>query len=643
MRIILKNIGIIVFAVLLHLFFYGSEHIQKLDYKFYDWTTMLEHKIYNDEDTFYTVIVDIDEKSLIELGQWPWPRVIDANLIERINEMKPSAIGVNILFPEEDRVSPIYIQEFYRRFFDLDVKFQGFSEILKDNDKRLRMALDASNSIIPISFSNNKYMKKHCEDLSYKNNLFKDFKTHFVASSLICNHEKIQQGMENFGFINAWSDSDEILRRVPIFVRFKKEVYPSFALATLLSFDKNREFNSDQDTLLVKFSEHKPKVFSAMDILTGKVPSCEIRGKVVLLGSSVIGLDSQYTISNGQKISNNMIHAFAIENMIANSFLTQPQHYKKISIILSFLLSLLIIFLLSEKRYFLIVGVVLSVMLLSFSWLFSSYLNGVYVSIGYLWMPFFYFFITVLMYYLKMIHHEKQQQENLLIRQSKLASMGEMITLIAHQWRQPLSVINGIVLNIDIDHRMEKLHAQKLEEHLIQIEDTTAYLSKTINDFADFFSTNKNKETFYISDVIHQAEQLTGIASQGNVDIVYRTGEEIKIVGYKSELIQSILVVLNNAIQACQKNLSEIGQGKIMIDTKIIEDQLLISIEDNGGGIEPKDLAKIFDPYFTTKKQGTGLGLYILKLIIEDSMNGRVALRNGREGAIFTMIIPMGN
>ncbi len=644
MRIILKNIGVIVFAILLHLFFYRSEHIQKLDYKFYDWTMILENKMHQHDDAFYTVIVDIDEKSLMEFGQWPWPRVIDAKLIELIHQMNPSAIGVNILFPKEDRVSPIYIQDFYQKFFNVDIEFQNFPEVLKDNDKLLWRALDESDAIISIYFSNSAYMQKNCENLLYYNNYLKDFKSRIVSPSLICNHENIQHNIKNFGFINAWSDSDEILRRVPLWGRYKDHVYPSLALAVLLSFDKNMDLNKEEDTILVKFSKDKPKIFSAIDILSGKVPLHEIQGKVVLLGSSVIGLESKYTISNGEKISNNMIQAFVIDNLLTNNFLTQPKLYKQVSLLLSFLLSLLIIFLLSEKRYLHMVIAILGSMVLSISWLFSSYMNGVYISIGYLWMPFGYFFITVMLYHMKVLYQEKQQQENLLIRQSKLASMGEMITLIAHQWRQPLSVINGIVLNIDIDHRMEKLHSQKLEEHLIQIEETTAYLSKTINDFADFFSTNKNKERFSISDVILQAKQLTGISSHGNVEIIHRTTQDIEMVGYKSELIQSILVVFNNAIQACQKNLSEIGgQGKIMVDTKIIEEQLLISIEDNGGGIDPKDLVKIFDPYFTTKKQGTGLGLYILKLIIEDSMNGRVALRNGREGAIFTMIIPLGN
>ncbi len=643
MRAVLKNIGVILFSLLLHLYFYGlnSEHIQKLDYAAYDLTTIFNAKIQKQEESFYTVIVDIDEESLLALGQWPWPRVIIAQLIENIATMRPTAIGVNILFPEEDRVSPKYIQKFYKNYFGLKLNLEGFPSVLLDNDKYLGELLSQLNATLAIYFDNSRYVRDHCQELSYRHNMFGSVPTKFISSSLLCNHLPIQEAVKSFGFINAWSDSDEILRRIPLFMGYRDEVFPSFALATLLSVDQHRKVNYTEDSMLINFSKHKPKVFSAMDILTHQVPLEEIQGKMVILGSSVIGLDSKYTIANGEKISNNMIHAFAIDNLIANNFLTQPEYYKKINIVLSFLVSLMVIFLFQKRQYLNILGLIFMVFLLTSIWLLYSYRYGIYISIGYFWTPLVYFFLGTLIYHIHLINKEKEQQERLLIRQSKLASMGEMISLIAHQWRQPLSVINGIVINIDIDHRLEKLDRSVLDEHLNQIEETTAYLSKTINDFTDFFSKNKGKERFMVSDVIAQAIQLTGVSSQGRIEIEYRTSKDVEILGYKSELIQSILVVLNNAIHACQKQLPNIPNGQIIIQTQEIEDRLRISIEDNGGGIDPKDLEKIFDPYYTTKKQGTGLGLYILKLIIEESMSGRVFLVNGKLGAIFTIEIPL--
>jgi len=643
MRVVVKNIGVILFSLVVHLYFYvaNSEHLQKLDFSAYDLTTMLDGKLHKPEESFYTVIIDIDEESLMALGQWPWPRVITAQLIEKIYAMHPSAIGVNILFPEEDRVSPSYIQSFYRTYFGVNIDLDHFPSSLLDNDTYLNQAIVHTNATLAIYFANHGYLRKHCESLSYRENLLGNISTKFISPSLICNHKSIQEGVENFGFINAWSDADKVLRRLPLFMRYRGKVFPSFALATLLSFDHSRKIHYQQDSMLIKFSKKQPKVFSAMKVLNDGLDLKEIQGKIVILGSSVVGLDAQYTIATGEKISNSMIHAFAIDNIVANNFLTQPEIYKRINILLSFLLSLLVIFLLAKRSYLLIIGVIVLSALLSVVWLLYSYGDGVYISIAYLWTPFFYFFVGGLIYHIHRINQEKEQQERLLIRQSKLASMGEMISLIAHQWRQPLSVINGIVLTIDIDYRRQQLDHVTLDKHLNQIEETTAYLSKTINDFTDFFSKNKNKEYFFIADVINQAIQLTGVETHNEIDLLYQSTQPIKLLGYKSELIQSILVVLNNAIHACHKRLPQIQKGHIVIQTKVIEEQLEITIEDNGGGIDPKHLSEIFDPYFTTKQQGTGLGLYILKLIIEESMNGQVRLVNGSAGAVFTIWIPL--
>ena len=639
---IIRNVAIIVLLLLpIHLYFYKSEHIKRIDYAFYDFISMLSTKINGHSDSFYSVIVDIDEKSLHQLGQWPWPRVIDAKLIDMIDKMNPSAIGVNILFPEKDRVSPISIQKFYRSFFDLNVEFSQFPEELKDNDKLLFNTIKKSNATLAIYFYNSLYTATHCQKLSYMQNRFSNMQSDFRATSLLCNHKNIQDGVKNFGFINASIDSDGIFRRVPIFMNYNSKIFPSFALATLLSFDKYIKIDKIPSTILVKFPPKKPKIFSAVDILDGKISPYEIQGKIVIIGSSVVGLNPTYLISNGKKISNSMIHASLIDNILSDTTLTQPKIYKRINIFLSLFLSLFIMFLLFRRLYIYVVILLFATLLITLLWLIDSYSNGIYISIGYLWTPIFYFFISVLIYHIRVINQERQQQETLLIRHSKLASMGKMISLIAHQWRQPLSVINGIVLSLDMDNRKKILDTQRLDSHLNRIEDTTAYLSDTINDFTDFFSENKTKESFYIIDVIKQVKQLLNSIDQKDIEIVY-IDKDIEIVGYKSELIQSLLIILNNAIYACRENLKNRICGKITIQSYTIKETLFISIEDNGGGVKTKNFKKIFDPYFTTKDKphGTGLGLYILKLIIEDSMGGRVSLKNGKEGAIFTIEIP---
>ena len=639
----LKIFFAILLSLLLHLYLYNSEHIKETDYKFYDNLSLISEKIEAKEEGSYTVIIDIDEKSLKQLGQWPWPRVIDAQLINMVHEMNPSAIGINILFPEKDRASPLSMQEFYKKFFKIDLEFTQLPNELKDNDQLLSNSIQRSQSTLSTYFKTDTYTADHCKKLSYKNNLFQEVKVKFQATSLLCNHPNIQNKIENFGFINAALDSDRVFRRIPLFIQYQKQIFPSFALAILLSFDKNTKVDTQHSDLLVNFSKKNPKIFSAVDILNGEVLTSEIQGKIVIIGSSVIGLAPTYITGNNKKISNSMIHAFVIENILDNKLISQPQQYKQIHLLLSFLLSM-IVTILFFKRFYLHIGVLLFISLISsFLWSIQTYSNHVYISTAYLWVPFFYFFILILTYHLRVINKEKHRQEKLLIRQSKLASMGEMISLIAHQWRQPLSVINGIVLNIDIDQRKEILNAEKLDEHLIKIEETTAYLSKTINDFTDFFSQNKKSEHFYVKDIITQAKQLIPTKNQKNIQIIYNQKEDIDIIGYKSELLQSLLILLNNAIYVCQKNLSTTKQGKITIHTQMVKENLLLSIEDNGGGIESKFLKKIFNPYFTTKEKahGTGLGLYILKLIVEESMSGKISVRNSKEGALFMIEIPL--
>jgi signal transduction histidine kinase len=250
-------------------------------------------------------------------------------------------------------------------------------------------------------------------------------------------------------------------------------------------------------------------------------------------------------------------------------------------------------------------------------------------------------FSFILAYKIRLMRKEKKSQENFLVHQNKLASMGEMISTIAHQWRQPLSEINGIVLEIDTDNRKNRLDTQRLSTHLNEIEEVTAYLSKTIYDFMNLFNHDKELNQFYISDVIRSNKRLALMSSGNKISFSCHIDNDIEVFGYQSELVQSLLIVINNAVDAC-KNIQQ--DSKIIISVKKIDfNRLLISIEDNGGGISVELLPNIFNPYFTTKHefQGTGLGLYILKMIIEQSMYGTVEIVNGKNGVLCHIKIPI--
>ncbi len=253
------------------------------------------------------------------------------------------------------------------------------------------------------------------------------------------------------------------------------------------------------------------------------------------------------------------------------------------------------------------------------------------------------FLLAVLLAYrIKEIEREKQKQQILLMRQNRLASMGEMINMIAHQWRQPLAEINGVVMNLDIDYRKNSLSPEKFNGYLDDVETLTAYLSKTIGDFMNFFNTTKPKEHFSLNELFLE---LQNIISKRLESIIFLLNipDEVWLKGYRSELLQVLLIVLNNAVDAClAQREKEQKRFKIEVNVTFLKEYLNIKISNNGGNIPQEILDKIFDPYFTTKHQskGTGLGLYILKMIIEQSILGKVQIYNHQDGVMVEMDIP---
>lgn len=233
-------------------------------------------------------------------------------------------------------------------------------------------------------------------------------------------------------------------------------------------------------------------------------------------------------------------------------------------------------------------------------------------------------FSFILAYNIKLIEEQKKEQAQLLVQQNKLASMGEVITMIAHQWRQPLSEINGIILNMDIDYQKNQLKKREFTTYLDEIEKTTKYMSQTVNNFIDYFRHTKEREEFTIAELIKGTLNLISSSHKESIKIEYLNHEMIKLFSYRSELTQSLLIVLNNAIDAC--SVQKGTEAKITIEVKDSTKYIVITVQDNGIGISSEIMGKIYDPYFTTKhkSKGTGLGLYILKMIVEQTMQGKI-------------------
>ena len=229
-----------------------------------------------------------------------------------------------------------------------------------------------------------------------------------------------------------------------------------------------------------------------------------------------------------------------------------------------------------------------------------------------------------------------KERDRQLFEQSKRAEIGEMIGNIAHQWRQPLAIINTIVAILNEKNSMGHLTQEEISDKLTKMEKRIVYMSDTIEDFMNYYRPDKEKSMFNVSLTIDKALDIVNFTTKGEkIEINIDADKKIEIYGLKNEFLQVIVSILSNIRDVIlEKFLQDIRVNIALFND---ESATILSIEDNCGGITESNLSKIFDPYFTTKHQsiGTGLGLYIAKMIIEDNMGGTLMAKNTKHGANF--------
>lgn len=222
-------------------------------------------------------------------------------------------------------------------------------------------------------------------------------------------------------------------------------------------------------------------------------------------------------------------------------------------------------------------------------------------------------------------------QTKIIESQSKLASMGEMIGNIAHQWRQPLSAISTISSGIRVKSEYGQLDKEELLIDMDHITQQSQYLSKTIDDFRDFIKNKKVQESFNVTNIVEKALSIMNSSIKNhNITVVSKLEDSMLIQGYENELVQSIINIFNNAKDALKENVENIDDRLILIETKQESKSLVLSIKDSGGGISEDIINNIFDPYFTTKHKsiGTGIGLSMAYQIITEHHNARIEVSN---------------
>jgi C4-dicarboxylate-specific signal transduction histidine kinase len=235
---------------------------------------------------------------------------------------------------------------------------------------------------------------------------------------------------------------------------------------------------------------------------------------------------------------------------------------------------------------------------------------------------------------------ETELKNRLLLQQSKLAMLGSMISMIAHQWRQPLSEISGLLMELELATKMKKADEKHILNSIKKSNKVLDFMSNTIEDFRDFYRPDKTKEIFLVSDACKRALDIASATLENlGIALDLHVKNDLHVEGYPREYSQVILSIITNAKEIIVSR--KIKNPKIKIIVNSNKQTSIVTIEDNAKGVKKENMDFIFDPYFSTKEysKGTGLGLYISKVIIEKNMHGRLSVYNSKNGAVFKIEI----
>ncbi len=242
----------------------------------------------------------------------------------------------------------------------------------------------------------------------------------------------------------------------------------------------------------------------------------------------------------------------------------------------------------------------------------------------------------------KLLEKKQREKEAIIVQQSRYAALGEMMGNIAHQWRQPLNTISLLWNKLLLHYENGSLDQKIMEKSAKKIERVTTEMSETIDSFRNFFIPNEEKKLFDLNDTVGKTFSIVKESLKGNkIEFIVKTNGELPVLGYENEFSQVLLSLIKNSKDAFLEN--KISSAFIEVIAKKEKNRAVITVSDNGGGIPEEVLKKIYDPYFTTKEEGKGIGegLYMSKTIIEGSMGGKLYEKNTNRGVCFTIELPI--
>jgi len=393
------------------------------------------------------VVVDIDEKSLDEYGQWPWPRYRVAKMLQKVQQLGAKSIGLNMIFAEPDRSSPRTIQNSIRDELGHKIDIEGVPKDLLDHDAVLAETLSKGPFVLGYEFlfdnSRGKSLDNRLHPLSIiwvkKPDSVRSHDRFFEAGGVLCNLGRLSESVSYSGFFNATPDSDGMLRRVPMIIKYGDDYFPSIALATLMQAEKNHQIlvkteKNDQNylllndraipldhrgNLLVNFSSARKGVsrISAADVLNDSVSSEAFRDKIVFVATSASGLGRNYQTPCCHTFPEAEVHAQVMEAVLTESFIVRNREAVLWEIVLG--LGLAVLYCFSLVRYGIIANTILGSLLVFGSWqgalivfrnsgvLLSPFLPSLVISVN--------FIVLTIFKYWKKHHSARKEVENALV------------------------------------------------------------------------------------------------------------------------------------------------------------------------------------------------------------------------------------
>ena len=661
----LKNLilGLFLTLMVAGLTLFHPNFVQFLQFKVYDHFLRTHPR---DKSSNIPVVVTLDEKTIREFGQWPWPRYRMALLAEKIKRLGPASMGLDVMFPEPDRTSPAVFQEELLRDLKVQVEMTGLPDDLRDNDRLLARILDQGPFVLSYAF----LFRGHAPPS--KECLIPPLKAALIAPSggwnpadhlmkadgAICNLQVLSRAASGSGFVNTLPDGDGVIRRTPLLISYRDKLYPSLALATLMqSYGIDKvilKIKADGSILMrlnqmvvpldgsgslwINFGGPKTTVhrISAGDILKDKIPAERLKNKIVFMGTTAAGIGDRHTTPMRTSFPGVEIQAVVAENILAGRFITQPGWSRMIELLLIVCGGLtLSLFFMPRNPLWGLLGAALLGMGFWWGamWLFKA--KGLFISPL---MPLATVGAVFVMLNLANLSRALSRAKSLRMAKLKADEVSrfksEFLANMSHEIRTPMNAIIGLshlALQTDL--------TAKQADYFNKIQTSSNTLLGIINDVLDFSKIEAGKldmeeAEFQLEDVLDNLSSLISLkAEEKGLEFLFDIERQTPnyLMGDPLRLGQVLINLVNNAVKFTDR-------GEIIVVLRVLEKDesrvtLQFSVQDTGIGLSREQSDRLFQPFTQAEREttrqygGTGLGLSISKRLVT-MMGGNIRVES---------------